>query len=241
MPHRFLDPSEAAKYLHLAPSDLDRLVKDDEVPHERRGAKVWFRRVELNAWASQRLLGLEGKRLQEYHRQASSVGDPVDDPEPIITGRLSSARINAALPAKTKASVLREMAKLAAGTGKVTDPEALLEGLRAREELCSTGLPGGVAVLHTRSHDPYLFEEPIVMLGRTVQNVPFGAPDGQGTRLFFLLGCVDDRMHLRSMARICVLALRPGFLVSLVEAPDARVMFDLLAGAEAEIVRELAG
>ena len=238
MPHRFLELEEAANYLHISPGDLERLLKHNEVPHERRGPKVIFRRVELDAWVSQRILGLEGKGLHDFHRRTSA-GKPGDDAEPIITRRIRPGYIDPALPAKTKASVLREMARLAASTGGITSPDDLLQGLRDREELCSTGLPGGMAILHTRTHDPYLFEEPLIVLGRTVQNVPYGAPDGKGTRLFFLLGCVDDRMHLRSMARLCVLAQQPGFLLSLVEAPDAEKMFELLARAEEEVLRAL--
>ena len=66
--------------------------------------------------------------------------------------------IEPALTAKTKASVLRQMAALAEKTGRVCDPQALLQGLEAREELCSTGIPGGLALLHSRNPESYLFE-----------------------------------------------------------------------------------
>ena len=236
MPHRYFELEEAAGYLHIRLEDLERLLKNGEVPHEKRGPKVLFRRVELDSWASQRILGLPELRLHEYHRRAS-----VDAETGSIFGdRITPAHIDPALPAKTKSSVLREMVRLANRTGKVTDPGDLLSGLEAREDLCSTGLPGGVAVLHTRNHDPYLFSEPLVVLGRTVQNIPFGAPDGQGTRLFFLLGCVEDRMHLRTMARLCVMAQLPGFLLDLIDAPDAESMARILLDAEAEVLKNLA-
>lgn len=235
MPHRYFELEEAASYLHIRPEDLERLLKNSEVPHEKRGHKVLFRRVELDSWASQRILGLPESRLNEYHRRASVDSDSGS----IFAERITLNHIDPALPAKTKSSVLREMVKLANRTGKVTNPEDLLAGLEAREELCSTGLPGGVALLHTRNHDPYLFSEPLVVLGRTVQNIPFGAPDGQGTRLFFLLGCVEDRMHLRTMARLCVMAQRPGFLLDLVDAPDAESMLKILLDTEAEVLKNL--
>ncbi len=237
MPHRYFELEEAAKYLHIRPEDLERLLKNGEVPHEKRGPKVIFQRIELDAWASQRILGLPESRLEEYHRNASAATET----GPILTDYITPGHIDSALPAKTKASVLREMVRLANRTGKVTNPDDLLAGLEAREDLCSTGLPGGVALLHTRSHDPYLFSEPLVVLGRTVQNIPFGAPDGQGTRLFFLLGCVEDRMHLRTMARFCVMAQRPGFLLDLINAPDAEAMWKILLDAEAEVIKNLAG
>jgi excisionase family DNA binding protein len=235
MPHRYFELEEAASYLHIRPEDLERLLKNGEVPHEKRGAKVLFRRVELDSWASQRILGLPESRLKEYHRRAS--GDT--ETGLILFDQMVISHIDPALPAKTKASVLREMVKLANRTGRVTNPDELLAGLVAREDLCSTGLPGGMALLHTRSHDPYLFSEPLVVLGRTVQNIPFGAPDGQGTRLFFVLGCVEDRMHLRTMARLCVMAQRPGFLLDLINASDAESMLKILLDTEAEVLKNL--
>ena len=66
--------------------------------------------------------------------------------------------IEPAMTAKTKASVLRQMAALAGKTGRVSDPPSLLQGLEAREELCSTGIPGGLALLHSRNPESYLFE-----------------------------------------------------------------------------------
>jgi len=72
MPHRTFGPDEAARYLHLTPADLNRLVKEKEIPFERYGDRVVFRKVEIDAWASQRILGMEGPPLAEYHQKSSS-------------------------------------------------------------------------------------------------------------------------------------------------------------------------
>ena len=101
--------------------------------------------------------------------------------------------IEPALTAKTKASVLRQMVGAGRKDGARVRSARLLEGLEAREELCSTGIPGGLALLHSRNPESYLFETAFLALGRTIQQIPFGAPDGQPTNLFFLIGCPDDR------------------------------------------------
>ena len=103
-------------------------------------------------------------------------------------------------------------------------PAALLQGLEAREELCSTGIPGGLALLHSRNPESYLFEAAFLALGRTIQQIPFGAPDGQPTNLFFLIGCPDDRMHLHTLARLCLMAQKTDLLVDLRQAADADAM-----------------
>lgn len=236
MPHRTFGLDEVATYLHLARADVERLMKDQQIPFEKHGNRLVFRKVEIDGWASQRILGLEGKPLREYHRKTLRATQEVSRGEPLLPERIRPEFIEPALSAKTKASVLREMALLGHKTGRVNDREALLEELRAREELCSTGLPGGLALLHPRHPDPFIFESPVIVLARTVQQIPFGAPDGRSTNLFFLIGCPDDRLHLHVLARLCLMAQRTEVLSRLREAPGADDMYDVLLSSEREVL-----
>jgi mannitol/fructose-specific phosphotransferase system IIA component (Ntr-type) len=125
---------------------------------------------------------------------------------------------------------------LAGKTGQLNDPKTLIESLEAREELCSTALPGGFAVPHLRSQEPYLFETSFLVVGRPIQEIFFGAPDGEPTHLFFLICCQDDRLHLHTLARLCLIALKTNVLAALRAAPDAQAMRDALLAAEQEIL-----
>jgi excisionase family DNA binding protein len=236
MPYRTFGLEEVARYLHLSRADVERLVKDQDIPFERHGERLVFRKVEIDAWASQRILGLEGRRLAEYHQKSSHGARQIVTHEAIMPEIVQPEYIAPALTAKTKASVLRQMAALAEKTGRVNDPESLLEGLVAREELCSTGIPGGLALLHSRNPESYLFEAAFLALGRTIQQIPFGAPDGQPTNLFFLIGCPDDRMHLHTLARLCLMAQKTDLLVDLRQAPDASAMCDCIIAAEQQVL-----
>ncbi|HVV72439.1 MAG TPA: PTS sugar transporter subunit IIA, partial [Verrucomicrobiae bacterium] len=115
---------------------------------------------------------------------------------------------------------------------RVCDSAALLAGLQAREQLCSTGLPGGLALLHIREPEPYLFESMFIVLGRSVQQIPFGAPDGRPTDLFFLIACPDPSMHLHCLARVCLIAQSGELVQNLRNASDAQSMYDCLVSAE---------
>jgi mannitol/fructose-specific phosphotransferase system IIA component (Ntr-type) len=106
----------------------------------------------------------------------------------------------------------------------------------AREELCSTGLPGGIALLHTRQPEVYLFESSFICLGRTVQPIPFGAPDGQPTDLFFLLAMPDDRLHLHVLARLCLLAQKTPMVEQLRRAAGAEEMHQCLVSSESAVL-----
>ena len=236
MPYRTFGMDEVARYLHLSRADLDRLVKDRDIPFERHGERLVFRKIEIDAWASQRILGLEGRRLAEYHQKSSCGAQQIVPHEAIMPEMIRPDFIEPALTAKTKASVLRQMAALAEKTERVCDSQALLQGLEAREELCSTGIPGGLALLHSRNPESYLFETAFLALGRTIQQIPFGAPDGQPTNLFFLIGCPDDRMHLHTLARLCLMAQKTDLLVDLRQAVDADAMCDCILAAEQAVL-----
>jgi excisionase family DNA binding protein len=236
MPYRTLGINEVARYLHLSCTDIERLVKDQDIPFERHGDRLVFRKVEIDAWASQRILGLEGRRLAEYD-QKSSRGTPNIVPHGAFMPEMIRPEfIEPALTAKTKASVLRQMVALAEKTGRVCDPPALLQGLVAREELCSTGIPGGLALLHSRNPEPYLIETAFLALGRTIQQIPFGSPDGQPTNLFFLIGCPDDGTHLHTLARVCLMAQKTDLLVDLRQAADADAMCNAIIAAEQAVL-----
>jgi nitrogen PTS system EIIA component len=237
MPHRVFNLEEVARYLHLQPGHVERLVKNQDIPCERHGGRTVFRKVDIDAWASQRILGLSSQSLAEYHQQSSQATRPLSPEGALLPGMLREEFIHPALPARTKASVLREMVALAEKTGRLWDARRLLEGLAAREELCSTGLPGGLALLHTRQHEVFLFESSFLVLGRTVHPLPFGAPDGRPTDLFFLLACPDDRLHLHTLARLCLMAQKSDLLQRLREADEAEDMLRVLVEAEESVLR----
>jgi excisionase family DNA binding protein len=236
MPYRTFGIDEVARYLHLSRLDLDRLVKDQEIPFERHGEHLVFRKVNIDAWASQRILGLESRRLTEYHQKSSRGAQEIVAHAAILPDMIRPEFIEPAMTAKTKASVLRQMVALAEETGRVCDPRALLQGLEAREELCSTGIPGGLALLHSRNPESYLFESAFIALGRTIQQIPFGSPDGRSTNLFFLIGCPDERMHLHTLARLCMMALKTDLLVDLRQAHDAEAMCEAILAAEQAVL-----
>jgi PTS system nitrogen regulatory IIA component len=141
------------------------------------------------------------------------------------------------LPGRSKAAVLRAMTAVAERTGYLYDPDDLLDSLRQREELCSTGVDGGAALLHPRHHDPYTFEDSFVCIGRTLAAVPFGAPDGGKTDVFFLVCCQDDRLHLHVLARLCLLCRNAPFLQGLRSAASGQEMFAVLQEAESAVLK----
>jgi excisionase family DNA binding protein len=239
MPFRTLNIDEVAQYLNLGRADIDRLVKDRDIPFELRGNHVVFRRTEVDAWASQRILGLNARRLADYHLKSSQRTRELLRREAILPEMIRPDTIAPAMTAKTKPSVLRDLAALANRTSMVCDTAELVASLQAREKLCPTAVPGGVAFLHPRHQQPYLFLASFLVLGRTLQPVHFGSPDGRPTDLFFLLCCQDDKLHLHTLARLCMMAQKTELLAQLRAAGDAAALHDCLLAAEQSVIANL--
>jgi len=237
MPHRKLTLQEVAEHLHLSVDDVKLLVKRREIPHEMTGPRVTFTRSDIDAWASQRLLGFTGGSLAEYHRKTSAKMHNISKDSSIIAELLRPDFIIPALTSRTRASVIRDMVDLADKTGLLNDKSLLLSSIQEREKLCSTALAGGLAILHAQHHEPYLSEDSFVVFAKTVQPIPFGSPDGRTTDIFFLVCCQDDRIHLHVLARICMLCYHTPLLMNLRELDSADTMYDAIVVQEQEIVR----
>lgn len=236
MPHRVFNVEELTAYLHLAPGDVEQLMRHSDLPHTQRGGRPVFRRSEIDAWASHRILSLPGERLDAYHEKSARGTREIFPDGALLPELLRPEYIDLALPSRTRASVIRDMVARAERTGRLLDPRELIQSIDEREALCSTALPGGFALLHARHHAEYRFEGSFIALGRSVQAVPFGAPDGRPTRLFFLICCQDDRIHLHTLARLCLLAMNTDAIAQLLDAPDAPAAYNLLVEAERSVL-----
>jgi len=238
MPHRIFSVEEAAEYLHLTAADVQQRVKDKEIPFEKRGDRVVFWKKDIDMWASQRILGFSEHKLVEYHHKSTRGTRELLPEGAILPDLLEHGAVDSAMKAKTKASVLRELVGLAEKTWQVSDARELLSSLEAREQLCSTGVPGGLALPHPRFQQTYLFESSFIVVGRSIQEIHFGAPDGHPTDLFFLICCKDDRLHLHALARLCLMAVKTDVLARLRQAPDAGAMRDVLFEAEQQVLTD---
>lgn len=237
MPHRTFSPNEAAEYLHLPQADIKHLVQQREIPFEHKGKQLLFRKIDLDAWASRRILGFNEKKLADYHKTTSAKTNDVARNRAIISELAKKAAITACLSSRTKPSLLRDMVALAEKSGLVLDSKGLLQSLEQRELLCSTALADGFALLHPRHHDPYMFDDSFIAFGRTITPLPFGASDGKETDLFFLICCQNDRLHLHVLARLCLMCRQKKFLLRLRQANDSSEIYESIRFQELETIK----
>lgn len=235
MPFRLMNIEELSDYLHIDTAEIKELVKKGEIPFEKRGDRLVFRVSEIDEWASKRILQMPGDKLSKYHQNTTTKTSSTI-PALLMPELIKPEYIEPQLEAKTKASVIREMVNLADKNGLIADPAELTEQLIAREELCSTGMPGGIAILHTRDRHPYMFNSSFIAAGKTIQEIFFGAPDGNPTNIFFLVCCKEDQLHLHTIARVCMLVHKTDMLEQLRNAATANEMFEIIVNSEAQII-----
>jgi PTS system nitrogen regulatory IIA component len=229
-----MDLTQLAAYLQRDVREVGKLASRGQLPGHKVGGQWRFARAEINHWLEGQLHGYTDQQLTALetrgHREAEQEG--------LISELLAPANMAVPLAARTRQSVLKELVRLAEQTWQVYDPTAILEALQQREELASTALPSGVAIPHPRRPLTKALGESVMAYGRTASGVPFNERTGTLTDIFFLVCCQDEATHLRVLARLSRLLLRPGFLDSLRTTESVEETWELIAAAERELVAE---
>ncbi|MBI5864158.1 MAG: PTS sugar transporter subunit IIA [Planctomycetes bacterium] len=201
MPYRNMTLEELAQHIGMDAREVRRLAEKGVLPGQLVGGRWRFNRAEMLDWLQREMHGLSPEAI---HRLEIAMTDGVTD-DAWIASLMPLSGVELLLPARSKASVLRELVALAVRTGLVVDRAALVAALEERETLGSTALAGGLALPHPRRPMPEATDQPLVCFGRVPAGLPFGAPDGRLTDLFFLVLSHDDRGHLRVLARLAQL------------------------------------
>lgn len=227
-----MDLEQLAAYLRRDLREVSKLANRGYLPGKKVGGEWRFASSEINYWLETQMHAFTEEELQTLE----SHGATCVASEPLLCSMLSESTIAVPMAATTKASVLKELVVLAEQSWQVYDPDALLAAIKHREELGTTALESGIAIPHP--HRPLSAKaqgEAVVAFARTGRGIPFGAPDGGLTDLFFLVSCRDARTHLRVLARLSRLMLRAGFLDELRAVESASATLQLLERAEREI------
>jgi mannitol/fructose-specific phosphotransferase system IIA component (Ntr-type) len=228
MPRTLLTLNQVAQALHLSTREVTRMADDKILPAVKVRGHWEFRAGQIRDWIDHNLHVLPTRRARDRHPEAQ--GDLLIDaalkPEAIrIDGR-----------GKTRSSVLRELAELAAGADSHLDAAALAAALSEREDQGSTALSGGVAVPHPVR--PVYMESPLIAVLRTLRPIPFGEPGGGLSDLFFLVCCPDHVGHLLHLGRLCRLLMDSKLLAQIRETEDSQALFEQLTDAEALLCAE---
>lgn len=200
MPFRNMTLDDLARHIGMDAREVRRMAERGALPGQMIGGQWRFNRMQMLDWLQTQMHTLTPAQIQRLEAAMADGGD-----DELISRLIAPQGIDLNLPARSKASVVRELIALAERTDQVLNRNALIIALEEREALGSTALPGGLALPHPRRPLPEATTEPLICLARVPAGVPFGAPDGQLTDLFVLLLNHDDRAHLMCLARLSLL------------------------------------
>ncbi len=200
MPYRNMTLEELARHIGMDARMVRKWADKGKLPGQMVGGEWRFNRAQMLDWLQREMHTLDEVHLRNLER---AMRDP--DSDRLIGAYLPLEGIELNLPAKSRASVLRELVRLAERTRLVYDAAAIIDSLKEREALAPTALPRGIAFPHPRRPLPYAAAEPLVCLARIPGGIPFGAPDGRLTDLFVLVCATDERQHLGLLARLAMM------------------------------------
>ncbi len=201
MPHEIMDTAQVARYLHMDQRKVHKLASRGKLPCQKRREGYVFRKIEIDHWVEGHIHTLAPERLAQI--ESGVVSHHGLETEGLFLGKMIPAGgLAVPLTSRTAGSVIRDLLDLADKSDLIYSRDELLSEIRQREDLCSTAMLPGIAMPHPRHHAPYDIAESFVVAGRCDKGIPYGAPDGSLTRLFFLICCKDDRTHLHVLARL---------------------------------------
>jgi nitrogen PTS system EIIA component len=239
MESEIMDLAQLASYLQRDARELSKLANRGHLPGQKVGGEWRFATAEIHYWLETQLPAYTEAELSALETGASRGAEGAGHTQPLVASLLTEATMAVPLAAGTKASVLKELVTVAEGSWQVYDPDAMLAAIRAREDMDSTALDNGIALPHPRRPLPDTVQgEALVAYGRTSRGIPFGAPGGGLSDIFFLVCCRDQATHLRVLARLARLMLRPDFVDSLRAAESVSETYQLIDAAERDLIDE---
>ncbi|TNJ14464.1 PTS fructose transporter subunit IIC [Aeromonas sobria] len=151
----------------------------------------------------------------------------------MITTLINEHLINLDLKATRKEEVFTEMARLLVSQGRVSDEQAFIKDLWAREELGNTGFEEGVALPHAKSA---AVSNPAVAIGISRNGIEYGAEDGKPSHLFFMIASPDGgaNHHIEVLAELSGKLIEEGFIAKLLAAKTPAEALALLLAKKEE-------
>jgi PTS system nitrogen regulatory IIA component len=227
------DVAGLAAYLHMMPAQVSRLVERGQLPGRRIGGAWRFSRPEISQWLEQRIGLSDDNELAAMEATLGRADRGVGEVN--LAELIAPDAVAVPLPARTRTSVISAMCQLAAGTGLLWDAAKMADAVAARESMAPTAFDNGVALLHPRRPQSSLLAQAVIALGVTSQGIPFGAPRGGLTDVFFLLAATSDHEHLRILARVSRIVNDADWLAQLRDAADAAAARRLVLERDAAI------
>jgi len=189
--------SDVAEALKVSEKTVSRMLQDGSIPGFKVANQWRFYREDFYRWVDDKRSDWGGRTRAGLATMLSN------EMETLPLSRLTDeSLIVTGIPTVPVDSVLRILIEPLLAAGVVSDADAFLDGLKARESMMSTGVGGGVAIPHLRHPGDLPMERPRLVVGVSSRGVDWKAFDGQPVHILFLPLAGDEVLHLRMLAAI---------------------------------------
>jgi excisionase family DNA binding protein len=215
MKKNLLTVNEVAKMLKVSTNVVQEMINEKVFKTVKTGSTKKIAKAEVDDW----LAKLNESEVQKLALQRTVCR---------FQDYFLPEYINMNFEADNKYEAIAKMSIMAKELKIIRDQRWLYEVVVAREELVSTAVGKGVALLHPRHHHPSKIKKPSILFGRCEKGVEFDAPDSQPVTLFFMLLLHDDKQHLFSLSYISKFIMKDENLQALKEAKTPEDVVNLM-------------
>ncbi|MDT8421597.1 MAG: PTS sugar transporter subunit IIA [Desulfuromonadales bacterium] len=148
-----------------------------------------------------------------------------------ISELLNPEAVVADLQSRDKGKVLAELTDALLACDESLQREEVIQVLKERERLGSTGIGDGVAIPHGKLKG---IPELMLAFGRSRTGVDFDSMDGKPAHLFFLLVAPEESVgvHLKTLARISKLLKDSAIRQKLLDADSQKDLYQIILDEE---------
>jgi PTS system nitrogen regulatory IIA component len=217
-----LSVNQAAALLRVSEDTVLRWIRQGVVPTHKAHGEFRFEREELESWARRNRIGSQFQAR------------PADDNQPAkLHPAVERGGVYSNISGTTPESVFREVLKVFPFPPDVKEVprEALLSSLMEREAMVTTAVGKGIALPHPRHPQDWGLAGPTVGVFFLKQPVDFGAMDGQGVTVLFVILCHSIKSHLTMLAQVSHFAHDAGVRSFLDTKPDRQALLERIRDA----------
>ncbi len=215
MVKEYLTLRQAATYLKVTDSVIKEMTKSKVFKAKKVGNTYKVGKAEVDEW----LANLNEREVEHLALKRSVCK---------FSDYLKPKNVYLDFAADNKYEAIGEMSKKAKDLKIVRDHRWLYQVVVAREELVSTAIGKGVALLHPRHFHPSKVKKPSIIFGRSAEGIEFDAIDNKSVNLFFMLLLHDDIQHLFSISYISKLLMSESILNTLSNAKTSEEIVKVL-------------
>src|SRR5215471_19256177 len=136
MENNAMDLEQLAVYLQRDAREVSKMASRGYLPGHKVSGEWRFYPAEINHWIETQMHAYTEQELSALEQGVDRSAEQL----PLLSSMLTEATMAVPLQASSRASVLRELVRLAERSWNVYDAEAVLEAIKQREEMGSTAL-----------------------------------------------------------------------------------------------------